>query len=398
MRFAALFPMLAARQAERLFRAGDFDLLYGYEVHGVLAQRRSESKHPLPLVARFQGTIMHPYLDRPHSLAAQVRGGARPQDAGRPLHHDGRRHAGRRGAAAPEPGLGRQGAASGATASTWAACALRRRTRPRRRPGAARRSATDEFVLVTATRLARWKRVDRAIDAVAHAARSRASPLDCSSSATARSARTCRAGAQPRPAGPRDFCRRRAAGRGAALPLGRRRLSLRERALQRRQPAARGDARRAAASLTLDEGDTRDLIRDGETGILLHSGEPQAIADATGETLARPAQATTPGPDGAASGRALLLELGPAPGRGGGRRGGTDRDAAPTERQPGPAMTTPRRRPRGGRPVGRLPAQRQPGFHQHRGQLRPRVHRRGAHGARPRRRGSAASRRCTALP
>jgi glycosyltransferase involved in cell wall biosynthesis len=32
--------------------------------------------------------------------------------------------------------------------------------------------------------------------------------------------------------------------------------------------------------LTLDEGDTRDLIRDGETGVLLPAGEPGAIASA----------------------------------------------------------------------------------------------------------------------
>ena len=67
LRFASLFPMLAARQAESLIRQGPFDLLYGYEVHGVLAQRRVRKKHNLPLVARFQGTIMYPYLNRPHS-------------------------------------------------------------------------------------------------------------------------------------------------------------------------------------------------------------------------------------------------------------------------------------------------------------------------------------------
>jgi len=32
--------------------------------------------------------------------------------------------------------------------------------------------------------------------------------------------------------------------------------------------------------LTIDEGDTRDLIRDGETGVLLPSGDPGAIAAA----------------------------------------------------------------------------------------------------------------------
>jgi glycosyltransferase involved in cell wall biosynthesis len=35
--------------------------------------------------------------------------------------------------------------------------------------------------------------------------------------------------------------------------------------------------------VTLDEGDTRDLIRDGETGVLLSSGEPQVIADAVAQ-------------------------------------------------------------------------------------------------------------------
>jgi glycosyltransferase involved in cell wall biosynthesis len=32
--------------------------------------------------------------------------------------------------------------------------------------------------------------------------------------------------------------------------------------------------------LTLDEGDTRDLIQDNETGVLLSTGEPAAIAEA----------------------------------------------------------------------------------------------------------------------
>jgi hypothetical protein len=67
MRFATVFPMLAERRAEALFNQGAFDLLYGYEVHGVLAQRRVRKKHNLPLVSRFQGTIMYPYMNRPHS-------------------------------------------------------------------------------------------------------------------------------------------------------------------------------------------------------------------------------------------------------------------------------------------------------------------------------------------
>src|SRR3990170_7203891 len=39
LRFALLFPAMAARLAERRLREGSFDLLYGYEVHGLLAVR-----------------------------------------------------------------------------------------------------------------------------------------------------------------------------------------------------------------------------------------------------------------------------------------------------------------------------------------------------------------------
>jgi hypothetical protein len=69
LRFALLFPLLASRVAKRLLGAERYDLLYGYEVHGVLAQRLVRRERRLPLVARFQGTVMHPYLGRPLSLA-----------------------------------------------------------------------------------------------------------------------------------------------------------------------------------------------------------------------------------------------------------------------------------------------------------------------------------------
>ena len=58
----------------------------------------------LPLVARFQGTIMHPYLESRLQLAAPLRGGAGTADAGRPLCDDQRRYPGRRGPVAAEPG------------------------------------------------------------------------------------------------------------------------------------------------------------------------------------------------------------------------------------------------------------------------------------------------------
>jgi hypothetical protein len=73
MRFATVFPMLAERRAEALFNQGAFDLLYGYEVHGVLAQRRVRKKHNVPLVSRFQGTIMYPYIIGPTAACESTR-------------------------------------------------------------------------------------------------------------------------------------------------------------------------------------------------------------------------------------------------------------------------------------------------------------------------------------
>ena len=65
VRFATAFPWLAAKRAEELFRQADtpFDLIYAYEVHAVLAARLLRRRgFRLPLVARFQGTVMHPAL------------------------------------------------------------------------------------------------------------------------------------------------------------------------------------------------------------------------------------------------------------------------------------------------------------------------------------------------
>ena len=56
-------------------------MLYGYEVHGVLAARMVRAHERLPLVARFQGTVMHPHLDNRLSLARTLRGGHGAEDA-----------------------------------------------------------------------------------------------------------------------------------------------------------------------------------------------------------------------------------------------------------------------------------------------------------------------------
>ena len=43
---------------ERLCEAGDVDLVYGYEIYGTPVARRAADKFGLPMVARFQGTLM----------------------------------------------------------------------------------------------------------------------------------------------------------------------------------------------------------------------------------------------------------------------------------------------------------------------------------------------------
>lgn len=278
LRFSNLFPMLAARRAVGLFKHESFDLLYGYEVHGVLAQRKVRARHPLPLVARFQGTVMHPYLRRPQSLLRkfeEVRAlktqadlyvmtddGTRGDEVLQALNPD----------SAGKVRFWRNGLDALATAAQEPMDAAEAR--------ASLGLAQDDFVLVTATRLARWKRVDRAVDAVA---RLRADGI------TARllvvgdgeerlnlerqvhglnlEDRVTFVGAVPQAEVQRYL--------GAAdVFLSMNELSNVGNPLLEAMFAGR-------CVLTLDEGDTRDLIRDGETGVLLPaSGEPAEIAAA----------------------------------------------------------------------------------------------------------------------
>jgi glycosyltransferase involved in cell wall biosynthesis len=277
MRFAALFPFLAARRAEQLLHDNRYDLLYGYEVHGVLAQRRVRRKHNLPLVARFQGTVMHPYLRRPHSLLRkyeEVLALKTPAEL-YIMTDDGTQG---------DEVLERLNPDSGGKVCFW---------RNGLDLGAVRAPNSDEtdqarsafgiaqgdFVLVTATRLARWKRVDRAIDAVALLRKQgvparllivgdgeertnlqeqvRHMSLDDS---------VMFVGAVPQPEVQRYLW-------AADVFLSVNELSNVGNPLLEAMLAAR-------CVLTLDEGDTRDLIHDGETGILLQSGDPETIAAA----------------------------------------------------------------------------------------------------------------------
>jgi glycosyltransferase involved in cell wall biosynthesis len=69
LRLSVLFPLLAARQGLRILRQEKIDVLYGYEVQGVLAVRLLRLLRKLPTVARFQGTILSPSVRSPLRLA-----------------------------------------------------------------------------------------------------------------------------------------------------------------------------------------------------------------------------------------------------------------------------------------------------------------------------------------
>ncbi|HEU0073995.1 MAG TPA: glycosyltransferase family 4 protein [Dehalococcoidia bacterium] len=286
LRFSNLFPMLASRRAERLFKHERFDLLYGYEVHGVLAQRKVRARHPLPLVARFQGTVMYPYLRRPQSLLRkfeEVRALKTPADL-YVMTDDGTRGDEVLQALNPDSAgkvrFWRNGldALAAATQETIDASEAR----------ASLGLAHDDFVLVTATRLARWKRVDRAVDAVG---KLRADGITARLLVVGdgeerinleRQARDLKledrvtfVGAVPQAEVQRYL--------GAADVF----LSVNELSNVGNPLLEAMFAGRCV--LTLDEGDTRDLIRDGETGVLLPaSGEPAEIAAALAKLSSDP--------------------------------------------------------------------------------------------------------------
>jgi len=167
LRFALAFPWLAARVAERLLRTQPpYDVLYGYEVHGVLVARLLRRRGwRLPLVARFQGTVMHPAL-RDRLLYARRYEEALALKAPAELYimtDDGTRGA---------EVLARLNPRSAGHVRFWRNGLELDRLRPASaEERAAARAALgvpgDAFVLLTASRLATWKRVDRAVRAMA---------------------------------------------------------------------------------------------------------------------------------------------------------------------------------------------------------------------------------------
>ncbi|MEX0750115.1 MAG: glycosyltransferase family 4 protein, partial [Dehalococcoidia bacterium] len=167
LRFALAFPWLAARRAEHVLRHAptQFEVLYGYEVHGVLAARLFRRKgYRLPLVTRFQGTVMRPALkDRvmyyrrfEEALALKTRADLVI------MTDDGTQG---------DDVLARLQPAAGDRVKFWRNGLDLDRLRPatadgRRAEREALGIAPDAFVMMTASRLAAWKRIDRAVRAL----------------------------------------------------------------------------------------------------------------------------------------------------------------------------------------------------------------------------------------
>jgi glycosyltransferase involved in cell wall biosynthesis len=170
LRFALAFPYLAARRAQQLIDEAQtpYDVLYAYEAHAVLAarllRRRSPAARRLPLVTRFQGTVMHPALTdtmlyyrryeealalkTPADLVIMTDDGTRGDDV-----------------------LARLNPTPKERVKFWRNGLDLDRLRPalsteRAAARAALGIPPDAFVLLTASRLAAWKRVDRAVRAL----------------------------------------------------------------------------------------------------------------------------------------------------------------------------------------------------------------------------------------
>ncbi|MCH7488568.1 MAG: glycosyltransferase family 4 protein [Chloroflexi bacterium] len=275
LRFAVLYPFLAAHRARSVLERDPVDLLYAYEVHGALAARLLRSD--LPTVARFQGTVMYQALASPlerlrryeELLALRL-----PADI-YIMTNDGTRG---------DEVLRRVNSAAGQKLRFWRNGLDLDRLGPAEaseRPAkrAALGLAADDFVLLTASRLAAWKRVDRAIAALPRILRGAPNALllvvgDGEERANLeRQARALDVAERVRFAG--------------AVPQ--------ERVLDYMHAAdlflAPADLSNVGNPLleamtcglpiiTVDAGATGELIRDGDTGRLLATGAPEAIADA----------------------------------------------------------------------------------------------------------------------
>jgi glycosyltransferase involved in cell wall biosynthesis len=277
LRFALLFPRLAGRAAATLLDRTSADLLYGYEVHGVLALRRLARTRRLPLVSRFQGTIIHPYLN---SALQRLRRYEEVSALSTPADLIVMTDDGTRG----DEVIARLNPAGADRLRFWRNGLELAELRP---PAPAETEAArtalgvapGDFLLVTATRLARWKRIDRAIDALARlrlavpGARlivvgdgEERPSLEGQAAALGLREQVRFVGGVPQSAVQPYLW-------AADVFLSTNDLSNVGNPLLEAMTAGR-------AIVTIDVGDTRDLITDDETGVLLPAGEPALIARA----------------------------------------------------------------------------------------------------------------------
>jgi glycosyltransferase involved in cell wall biosynthesis len=242
-------------------------------------------RHNLPLVARFQGTVMHPYLRRPQSLMRkyeEVLALRTPAEL-YVMTDDGTQG---------DEVLQRLNPASAGKVQFWRnGLDLGGVRAPIDKEAVEAREAlglgSDDFVLVTATRLARWKRVDRAIDAVALL---RNQGIEARLLIVGDGEERTNLEEQARHLHLQDSVRFVGAVPQAEVQ---RYLWAADVFMSVNELSNVGNPLLEAmlagrCILTIDEGDTRDLIHDGETGVLLQSGEPEAIAAALAKLRSDP--------------------------------------------------------------------------------------------------------------
>jgi glycosyltransferase involved in cell wall biosynthesis len=285
LRFAVAFPRLAAREARAVIAHDRPDVLYAYEVHGALAARKLQDRWHGPTVARFQGTVLQPTLN---DTIARLRKCDEVMAVRTPADLYIMTDDGTRG----DEVLAELNPASKGKVRFWRNGLEMDRLKPatpeERRQHRARLDIQDgALVLVTASRLVAWKRVDRAIDALAIA---RSSVPDAMLLVVGDGHE-------------RDNLQRYARDRGvgdAVRFVG----SVAQEEVADYMRAA--DVFLAVADLSnvgnplleamacglaivaVDAGDTKDLVINGQTGRLVASGDPAEIASATESLAADP--------------------------------------------------------------------------------------------------------------
>jgi glycosyltransferase involved in cell wall biosynthesis len=277
LRFAVAFPLIAARRARAILEREPIDLLYAYEVHGALAVRRLQRRWRLPTVCRFQGTVMHPALD---SRLSRLRRYEEIMALRTPADLYIMTDDGTRG----DEVLARLNPASEGRVCFWRNGLDMERLVPASSQQAVAARASlgieeDRFVLMTASVLLPWKRVDRAIRALALARRERPEAMllvlgdgeeRVNLEGLARDLGVAGAvrfeGAVPQEEVVRYLW-------AADVFLSLNDLSNVGNPLLEAMACGK-------PIITLDRGTTARLIRNGETGLLLDSGEPERVASA----------------------------------------------------------------------------------------------------------------------